>query len=169
MFLQRKAAKEAREGGDEREVNLEQFTTVDSVGDVDGLNADEDENMAAVDVDKSTTDAEKIDGEKTHTDSESPKKSSTGPKPEIIVGNEHLKKVEVYYCDLCYYYLPHKKDQEAALKIHCNTKSHLRAYVRYRENQNLRIAAEKIHRKHQEKRDARKEGKNGKNTMLNEL
>lgn len=140
---------------------MEQFTTVDSVGDVDGLNADEDELMAAADGEKSTTDAEKKEGEKTATDGEPPKKATTGSKAEIIVGNEHLKKVEVYYCDLCYYYLPHKKDQEAALKIHCNSKGHLRAYVRYRENQNLRLAAEKIHRKHQEKRDARKEGKKG--------
>lgn len=134
-------------------MNLEQFTTVDSVGDVDGQN-DDDDNIAA-DTDKN--DAEKNDTSTTEksNDGESPKKKS---KQAIIVGNEHLKKVEVYYCDLCYYYLPHKKDQEAALKMHCNTKSHLRAYVRYRENQNLRLAAEKIHRIHQEKRDARKEG-----------
>lgn len=135
-------------------MNLEQFTTVDSVGDVDGQNG-EDDGIA--------DSSDKIEGEKNDgstadksIDGDSPKKKST--KAAIIVGNEHLKKVEVYYCDLCYYYLPHKKDQETSLKAHCNTKSHLRAYVRYRENQNLRLAAEKIHRKHQEKRDARREG-----------
>lgn len=134
-------------------MNLEQFTTVDSVGDVDGQNGDDDD---IVDGEKNdTTDKTDTSTTEKSNDGDTPKKKS---KPAIIVGNEHLKKVEVYYCDLCYYYLPHKKDQEAALKIHCNTKSHLRAYVRYRENQNLRIAAEKIHRIHQEKRDARKEG-----------
>lgn len=40
-------------------------------------------------------------------------------KTEINVGNEHVKKVEVYYCELCRFYLPLNDDQSAALAKHC--------------------------------------------------
>lgn len=73
-------------------------------------------------------------------------------RTEINVGNEHVKKIEVLYCELCRYYLPHLEDPEAALQKHCSTRNHLRAYLRYKENQSLKITAELIHRRdHKEK------------------
>jgi len=92
-----------------------------------------------------------LDGEKKDVESEK-------LKQEINVGSEHVKKVEVYYCDLCYIYLPRKEDLEASLKRHCAGRTHLRAYVRHRDDKNLRIQAERIHRKHQEQRDAKEKG-----------
>lgn len=83
-------------------------------------------------------------------------------KSEINVGNEHVKKVEVYYCDLCRFYLPLNDDQTSALSKHCGSRSHLRSYLRFKENQNLRLAAEKIHRRHQQEREAKKEKAAGK-------
>lgn len=124
----------------ECEVDLEQFMTVDSIGDVDDQNEHEDEQM------------EKKEENSTIDDGKDGKS-----KNEINVGNEHVKKVEVYYCELCRFYLPSNDDQTAALAKHCGSRSHLRAYLRYKENQNLRLAAEKIHRRHQQEREAKKE------------
>lgn len=121
----------------ECEVDLEQFMTVDSIGEVDDQNEIDDEQ------------SEKKDDNLPHDDAKS--------KGEINVGNEHVKKVEVYYCELCRFYLPLNEDQAAALAKHCGTRSHLRSYLRYKENQSLRLAAEKVHRRHQQEREAKKE------------
>lgn len=74
-------------------------------------------------------------------------KTTDNSRAEINVGNEHVKKIEVLYCELCRYYLPHLEDPEAALQKHCSTRNHLRAYLRYKENQSLKITAEMIHRR----------------------
>lgn len=118
-------------------MDLENFLIVDSVGDVNGgefpFNDESDEN-ATVDV-KPTVDTSRA---------------------EINVGNEHVKKIEVLYCELCRYYLPHLEDPDAALQKHCSTRNHLRAYLRYKENQSLKITAEMIHRRdHKEKHSKR--------------
>lgn len=80
--------------------------------------------------------------------------------PEINVGVEHVQKVEVYYCDLCRYYLPRKDEVESVLLIkhHCASRPHLRSFVRYRNDQQLRLEAERIHRKRQEKKEATQKG-----------
>lgn len=134
------------EDDDGFQVDLEQFMTVDSVGDVDGNNI--------------------------HENDDSDDKKDSGddkPKGDINVGNEHVKKIEVYYCDLCRYYLPHQDDAELALKKHCSTRGHLRAYLRYKENQSLRLAAEKIHRRHQEQREAKREASKARSDVTTEV
>lgn len=135
-YSQRKANKGEEsdiEECEELQVDLENFLIVDSVGDVNGgefsLNDESDENTTA-DV----------------------KPVADTSRAEINVGNEHVKKVEVLYCELCRYYLPHLEDPDAALQKHCSTRNHLRAYLRYKENQSLKITAEMIHRRdHKEK------------------
>lgn len=108
---------------------MENFLIVDSVGDVNGGEFECDENIAAAEV-----------------------KTTDNSHAEINVGNEHVKKIEVLYCELCRYYLPHLEDPDAALQKHCSTRNHLRAYLRYKENQSLKITAEMIHRRdHKEK------------------
>lgn len=82
---------------------------MDSVGDVNGGEFESDETMGAP--------AEFKTSDNSHT--------------EINVGNEHVKKIEVLYCELCRYYLPHLEDPDAALQKHCSTRNHLRAYLRY--------------------------------------
>lgn len=119
-------------------VDLDKFLTVDSVGDVDDIhlhNDDSDENNE-------------------------PDASTSASKAEINVGNEHVKKIEVYYCDLCRFYLPHLEDPEAALQKHCSTRNHLRAYLRFKENQSLKQAAELIHRRDRGEKTPKKDGKN---------
>ncbi|KAG4073646.1 hypothetical protein HA402_000870 [Bradysia odoriphaga] len=137
--------RKARQGNDstaasenECEVDLEQFMTVDSIGDVDDQNENEEDLLEKKEENSGTEDIK--------------------PKTEINVGNEHVKKVEVYYCELCRYYLPLTDDQTTALSKHCGSRSHLRSYLRYKENQNLRLAAEKIHRRQErQEREAKKE------------
>lgn len=108
---------------------MENFLIVDSVGDVNGGEFESDENIGAGEV-----------------------KTSDSSHAEINVGNEHVKKIEVLYCELCRYYLPHLEDPDAALQKHCSTRNHLRAYLRFKENQSLKITAEMIHRRdHKEK------------------
>ncbi len=120
--------------------------TVDSIGDVDDQNENEEEQS---------------DKKEEHSAVDEIK-----PKVEINVGNEHVKKVEVYYCELCRFYLPLNDDQSAALSKHCGSRSHLRAYLRYKENQNLRLAAEKIHRRQErQEREAKKDRAAGKSNF----
>lgn len=123
-------------------MDLENFLIVDSVGDVNGgefsFTEESDENTTTVDVkpaDKETS------------------------RAEINVGNEHVKKVEVLYCELCRYYLPHLEDPDAALQKHCSTRNHLRAYLRYKENQSLKITAEMIHRRDHKEKHSKKDCK----------
>jgi len=102
---------------------LDEFTLVDSVGDIDGIQTNDNED--------------------------SDEKGEDTINPDINVGAEHVKKVEAFYCDLCHYYLPMNKDPDEALKKHCNIRSHLKNYLRHQEDQSLRLCAEKIHRRHQ--------------------
>lgn len=116
-------------------VDLDKFLTVDSVGDVDGIHSQNEDSDENIEPDGST------------------------PKAEINVGNEHVTKIEVYYCDLCRFYLPHLEDPEAALQKHCSTRNHLRAYLRFKENQSLKQAAELIHRRDRGEKTPKKDGK----------
>lgn len=120
------------EENEELQVDLENFLIVDSVGDVNGGEFSFNE-----------------ESEETPAETTKPVEVS---RNEINVGNEHVKKIEVFYCELCRYYLPHLEDPEAALQKHCSTRNHLRAYLRYKENQSLKHTAELIHRRdHKEK------------------
>lgn len=75
-----------------------------------------------------------------------------------------MKKIEVYFCDLCRLYLPRLDQPERALAIHCRTRTHLQRYVRYRDDRALRNKAEKIHhRKEAAKENAVKEAEAKKN------
>ncbi|XP_032688591.1 zinc finger CCCH domain-containing protein 13-like isoform X2 [Odontomachus brunneus] len=113
---------------DDKEVNLDNFMTLDSVGDVD---EDEGSNDKKKD---------KVEGE---TTSEAEKKSKG--KQMIKVGAEYIKRVEVQYCELCKIYLPRSENTERAVALHCSTRSHLKRYVRDNDDKALRRQAERIH------------------------
>ncbi|KPI94841.1 hypothetical protein RR46_11845 [Papilio xuthus] len=140
----RRASPKAEASGDEgMDVDLENFMTLDSVGDVDEVEDDD-------------SGAEKKD--------ESPKK----PKVEINIGSEHIKKVEVLWCELCRVYLPRgaggagaeagSAEEAEALRRHCRMRTHLGRYVQHRDTRTLRRHAERIHRQlHQQKEDEKAE------------
>ncbi|KAK9731761.1 hypothetical protein QE152_g13387 [Popillia japonica] len=120
------------------EDNLENFMTIDSVGEME---------------DEETTTTEKKKEE-----------TETKPKEQINVGIEKIKKVEVYYCDLCrmnksIMYLP--RDDEAEMpKIlakHCRQRTHLQRYVRYKEDKELTKRAERLQRKETAEKEKEKE------------
>ncbi|XP_051155147.1 DBIRD complex subunit ZNF326-like isoform X2 [Leptopilina boulardi] len=115
---------------EDKEMNLENFMTLDSVGDVD---AEEDEENG----DKKKK--EKSEGEGTDTE----KKAKT--KQMIKVGSEYIKRVEVQFCELCKVYLPRSENNERAVALHCSTRSHLKRYVRDNDDKALRRQAERIH------------------------
>uniref|UniRef100_A0A0C9R0F9 Pep_3 protein n=1 Tax=Fopius arisanus TaxID=64838 RepID=A0A0C9R0F9_9HYME len=113
---------------DDKEVNLDNFMTLDSVGDVD---AEEGEELA-----------EKKKKDETSQEVE-PKKAKT--KQMIKVGAEYIKRVEVQFCELCKVYLPRNENSERAVALHCSTRSHLKRYVRDNDDKALRRQAERIH------------------------
>lgn len=90
-------------------------------------------------------------------DDEESEKPNTDTKESINVGVDHVKKVEVYYCDLCRIYLSRHATPEREIKEHCRGRMHLQRYVRYKEVKDLRKQAERIHRKSQEAKE-KKEG-----------
>ncbi|XP_043257867.1 zinc finger CCCH domain-containing protein 13 isoform X2 [Colletes gigas] len=113
---------------DDKEVNLDNFMTLDSVGDVD-----EDEESPE-------KKKEKPESEGTN-DTEKKLKS----KQMIKVGAEYIKRVEVQFCELCKMYLPRSENSERAIALHCSTRSHLKRYVRDNDDKALRRQAERIH------------------------
>ncbi|XP_026492687.1 zinc finger protein on ecdysone puffs isoform X3 [Vanessa tameamea] len=131
----RRLSPKAEGSGDEgMDVDLDNFMTLDSVGDVDEV---EDEDSG---------------GEK--KEEASPKK----PKVEINIGSEHIKKMEVWWCELCRVYLPRadtgSAEEAEALRRHCRLRIHLGRYVQHRDTRTLRRHAERIHRQlHQQKED----------------
>ncbi|KAM3967786.1 uncharacterized protein ACR2FA_011323 [Aphomia sociella] len=136
----RRASPKADASGDEgMDVDLDNFMTLDSVGDVDEVEDDD------------------SGGEK--KEESSPKK----PKVEINIGNEHIKKLEVWWCELCRVYLPRAEaaaDQAEALRRHCRMRIHLSRYVQHRDTRTLRKHAERIHRQlHQQKGDEKDDAK----------
>ncbi|CAK1601993.1 unnamed protein product [Parnassius mnemosyne] len=131
----RRSSPKAEASGDEgMDVDLDNFMTLDSVGDVDEVEEDD------------------SSGEK--KDDATPKK----PKVEINIGSEHIKKVEVWWCELCRVYLPRAEaggaEEAEALRRHCRLRVHLGRYVQHRDTRTLRRHAERIHRQlHQHKED----------------
>ncbi|KAJ0182551.1 hypothetical protein K1T71_001920 [Dendrolimus kikuchii] len=130
----RRASPKVEGSGDEgMDVDLDNFMTLDSVGDVDEVEDDD------------------SGGEK--KDEASPKKE----KVEINIGSEHIKKMEVWWCELCRVYLPRAEagsaEEAEALRRHCRLRIHLGCYVQHRDTRTLRKHAERIHRQLHQQRD----------------
>ncbi|CAD1473415.1 unnamed protein product, partial [Heterotrigona itama] len=114
---------------DDKEVNLDNFMTLDSVGDVDAEDEESPEKKK-----------EKPESEGTNDTEKKPKS-----KQMIKVGAEYIKRVEVQFCELCKIYLPRSENSERAIALHCSTRSHLKRYVRDNDDKALRRQAERIH------------------------
>ncbi|XP_023290307.1 TRAF3-interacting protein 1 [Orussus abietinus] len=117
---------------DDKEVNLDNFMTLDSVGDVD---EDEEESSEK-------KKEKKPEGE---PPAEQPPERKIKQKQTIKVGAEYIKRVEVQFCELCKVYLPRSENSERAVALHCSTRSHLKRYVRDNDDKALRRQAERIH------------------------
>ena len=71
------------------------------------------------------------------------------PEMKINIGVESIRKIEVYYCDLCRMYLPRGDniDVQKILTSHCRQRTHMKRYVRHKEDEKLAKRAEKLQRK----------------------
>lgn len=152
------AAKEDEDVG--TEIDLENFTTVDEVGNVD---------EPTVDTGKENASTPKKDGSAGRPGTDDDEDDSDGVDDDtVIIGAEHVKKVEVQYCDLCNMYLPRRDDPEKMLKAHCKNRAHLRLYIRQREDKKLRMRAERIHKKKLTDAKAKKDAKKGDASVASE-
>lgn len=135
--------------GDECEVDLDKFVTVDEVGEEDD---DDDDENDAMDVTMEKLGA----GGGAGTDDE--ENIEIENDEEINVGSEHIKKHEVYHCDLCYLYISHRGDIDVNLKRHCASAQHLKLYIRYKDDLMLKEEAAELHKKREaEKKKKEKE------------
>lgn len=144
-------------GEDGAEIDLENFTTVDEVGNVD------EPSDSIKDTGSTPKKGESVG--RPGTDDED---DSDDVDEETVIGAEHVKKVEVQYCDLCSMYLPRREEPEKTLAIHCKTRSHLKLYIRKREDKKLRERAERIHKKKLSDAKAKKDAKKEKDTSVSE-
>ncbi|XP_063240918.1 uncharacterized protein LOC134541413 isoform X2 [Bacillus rossius redtenbacheri] len=127
---------EKEEGSeDDKDINMENFMILDSVGTVDESGDDSGDGEGKPDKEKKDED----------------KKG----KQEIVLGSEYVKLMEVYFCDLCHIYLPRLEPKERAIPIHCRSRTHLQCYVRFRDDRALRREAERIHRKEVKEKEQR--------------
>lgn len=122
----------------ESDFDWKEFTTVDCIGDVDG----DDKNDEDATDDQANANA--ISDEVPITNS-----------GDIYVGSEFVKDVQVKYCEICQRYLP-REDGEAALRKHCEKRSHLNHYLEHKEIERLRQSAVKIHQQEEKKRQIEK-------------
>uniref|UniRef100_A0A2M4ADV7 Putative transcriptional regulator atrx n=1 Tax=Anopheles triannulatus TaxID=58253 RepID=A0A2M4ADV7_9DIPT len=132
-------------------VNLGNLTTVDEVGKVDeiceGTGGTAESTTASGAAAKKRREAIRADTDDDDDDDEDDD-DDNGDELQMIIGEEHVKKVEVQYCELCNIYLPRRMEsQEKALRDHCKKRSHLKLYIRYRNDKKLREKAERIHKK----------------------
>lgn len=148
--VERYAVKEDEDAG--TEIDLENFTTVDEVGNVD----------EPIDTGKDNSSTPKKDGSSGRPGTDDDEDDSDDVDDDtVVIGAEHVKKVEVQYCDLCNMYLPRRDDPEKMLRSHCKNRAHLRLYIRQREDKKLRMRAERIHKKKLTDAKAKKDAKKG--------
>ena len=58
-------------------------------------------------------------------------------KDRVAVGGEFVKEITAFYCEICEHYSADKTTLEAYKKKHCLQRSHLKAYLRYKEEEKL--------------------------------
>lgn len=111
---------------DEREIDLNKFLTVDSVGEID------------VDVIDADVDAMVIEAETAlkSTDEETRKRGLIGP--------DFIKTIDAFYCELCNHYSGKTDDVslEDYTKKHCLQHSHVKAFLRHKEEAEKKAKAE---------------------------
>lgn len=140
-------------GVDGAEIDLENFTTVDEVGNVDDPADSSKESLST---------PKKSESGRAGSDDEDDSDDGT------VIGGEHVKLVEVQFCDLCNMFLSRREEPEKMLAMHCKTRSHLKLYIRQREDKKLRERAERIHKKKLSDAKAKKDAKKEKDASTSE-
>ncbi|XP_050300895.1 uncharacterized protein LOC126739311 [Anthonomus grandis grandis] len=114
--LKRKQQAEEGDSKGDEEDTLDDFTTIDSVGDI---------------VDDNSPDDEEVKKKK---------------KDRVYHGIELVKKVDAWYCDLCRMFLPRCTENESPdiISGHCLKRFHVQRFTRQKENAELKKKAEKM-------------------------
>uniref|UniRef100_A0A182NIG9 U1-type domain-containing protein n=1 Tax=Anopheles dirus TaxID=7168 RepID=A0A182NIG9_9DIPT len=138
-------------------VDMDSLTIVDEVGKVDeiceasvvgGAGADAPARKRGYgDVSRRAAATDDEDDEEEEEDDEEDEENDD--ESQMIIGAEHVKKVQVQYCDLCIMYLPRRPEnqQDRVLREHCKQRPHLKQYIRFRNDKKLREQAERIQKK----------------------
>lgn len=163
--VERYANSKDDDGEDGTEIDLENFTTVDEVGNVDEPTDSSKENTSTP---RKSGSADNKSTGRPGTDDDDDDDSDDA-EGQTVIGSEHVNKVEVQFCDLCNMYLPRRDDPEKVLRTHCKTRSHLRLYIRNREDKKLRERAERIHKKKLSDAKAKKGMKTVDNAFSNDV
>lgn len=102
---------------DEREIDLNKFLTVDSVGEID-------DDIMDADVDAMLLQAETAQ-----------KSADEETRKRGLIGLEFIKAVEAFYCEICNHYSSKQGDDtlEAYTKKHCLQHLHVKNYLRHKE------------------------------------
>lgn len=129
MFQQNKARNDesgSEDSVDEREIDLNKFLTVDSVGEID-------DDIMDADVDAILLEAETA---QKSTDEETRKRG--------LIGLDFIKEVEAFYCELCNHYSQKQGDDnlEEYTKKHCMQHSHVKHYLRHKEETEKKLKSE---------------------------
>ncbi|XP_066156988.1 zinc finger protein on ecdysone puffs isoform X1 [Euwallacea fornicatus] len=129
--LKRKQKMDGAPGSGDED-NLEEFTTIDSVGEV---------------------------GDEAAASSDEKEKQEKEKKKKVSVGMEQIMRIEAYYCDLCRMFLPIGTENEYPdiLAGHCRKRFHLARYVRQKESEDLKKKAEKLQRKETAEKEKKEE------------
>lgn len=99
-------------------------------------------------------------GSETHAEDQNDHQDFSDEEPcDINVGSEHIKQVQVHYCELCSMYIRHHGDQDKSLSRHCILRSHLRNYIRYKDDKALQAEAEALHKKRKAERELKEKEK----------
>lgn len=102
---------------------MNKFLTVDSVGEIDDIDVDED----------------LFNDSETH-DPEDENDAEGGER--MPVGAQFVKKVEAFHCEICRLYSPiNASTEESFVKKHCLTRSHLKAFIRHKDEEEKAQAA----------------------------
>ncbi|XP_030373343.1 titin homolog [Scaptodrosophila lebanonensis] len=114
---------------DEREIDLNKFLTVDSVGEID-------DDVMDADVDALLIEAETAQ-----------KSSDEETRRRGLIGIDFVKSVDTFHCALCNLYSP--KEGEETLdefsKKHCLLHAHVKAYLRHKEDTEKKLKSEAEH------------------------
>ncbi|KAG8307132.1 hypothetical protein J6590_030065 [Homalodisca vitripennis] len=137
------------------ELDMDKYMILDQVGSGEEEESDS-ETSGKDEKEKEDKEGEENAGEEGEKDATEQKPKKKKKKKAINLGSEYCKKIEIYFCDLCKSFLPRLEDQEQALAVHCRGSSHLRRYVKKKDDMALRIRAERIHRLREEQRKALK-------------
>lgn len=148
--VERYANKEDEDAG--TEIDLENFTTVDEVGNVDDPTDSSKDNTSTP---KKTEDNQSAGQPGTDNEEDDSDDADT----DALIGADNIKLIQVNYCNLCKMYLPMKNDPDKELRRHCKSRIHLRLYIRQREDMKLRERAQRIHKKKLTDGKAKKEAK----------